>query len=156
MAKSDCSKFEVGTTLRGIVIDWSDAEANGLRKAVGDIVANRLLKGCQVHWARSYQRVADKVCRTAEEKTAYNRIASCILCSKSKANVLLHFQVLCREKSVEVLHLSGIQPFQNIHWEKQGHGLNGGPGDVIFKCCAKNSLHLMTWIGSSVQKTQIL
>ena len=49
MAKSDCSKFEVGTTLRGIVIDWSDAEANGLRKAVGDIVANRLLKGCQVH-----------------------------------------------------------------------------------------------------------
>ena len=31
------------------MIDWSDAEANGLRKAVGDIVANRLLKGCQVH-----------------------------------------------------------------------------------------------------------
>ena len=118
MAKSDCSKFEVGTTLRGIVIDWSDAEANGLRKAVGDIVANRLLKGCQVHWARSYQRVAGKVCRTAEEKTAYNRITTCIPCSKSKTNVLLHFQVLCREMSVEVLHLSGIQPFQNFHWEK--------------------------------------
>ena len=46
MAKSDYSKFEVGTTLRGIVIDWSDAEANGVCKAVGDIVANRLLKGC--------------------------------------------------------------------------------------------------------------
>ena len=57
MAKSDCSEFEVGTTLRGIVIDWSDAEADGLRKAVGDIVANRLLKGCQVYWARSYQRL---------------------------------------------------------------------------------------------------
>ena len=67
MVRSDCS-FEVGKTLRGIVIDWSDAEANGLQKAVGDTVANGLLKGCQVHWARSYQRVADKVCRTAEEK----------------------------------------------------------------------------------------
>ena len=56
----------------------SDAEANGPCKAVGDIVANRLLKGCQVHWAKSYQRVPDKVYRTAEEKMAYNRIASCI------------------------------------------------------------------------------
>ena len=89
MAKGDCSKLEV-------VIDWSDerkgdaeekgplyqqrsdAEANGPCKAVGDIVANRLLKGCQVHWAKSYQRVPDKVYRTAEEKMAYNRIASCI------------------------------------------------------------------------------
>ena len=93
----------------------SDAEANGPCKAVGDIVANRLLKGCQVHWAKSYQRVPDKVYRTAEEKMAYNRIASCI---RTKANVLLHFQVLCGEKSVEALYLSGIQPFQNIHWEK--------------------------------------
>ena len=108
-----------------------------------------------MYWARSYHRVAHKVCRTAEEKTAYNRIASCIPCSKSKANVFLHFQVLCGEKSVEVLHLSGIQPFQNFH-EKARSGLIGGPGDVIFKCCAKNSLHLMTWIGASVQKTQML
>ena len=47
------------------MIDWSDAEASGLRKAVGAIMANGLLRGCQVHWARPYQRVADKVCRTA-------------------------------------------------------------------------------------------
>ena len=118
MAKSDCSTFEAGTTLRGIVIDWSDAEANGLRKAVGDIVANRLLKGCQVHWSRSYQRVAEKVCRTVEEKKVYNRIASCIPCSKSKANVLLLFPVLCGEKPVEALHLSDMQAFKNRHWEK--------------------------------------
>ena len=46
-------------------------------------------------------------------------------------------------------------PFKTSTGRKQGHGLNGGPGDVIFKCCAKNSLHLMTWIGASVQKTQM-
>ena len=50
------------------MIDWSDAEANGLQKAVRDTtVANGLLKGYQVaiHWSTSYQRVADKLCRTA-------------------------------------------------------------------------------------------
>ena len=46
MVRSDCSNFEVGKTLRGIVIDWSGAEVNGLRKAVGDTVAIGLLKGC--------------------------------------------------------------------------------------------------------------
>ena len=33
LVRGDSSSFEVGKTLRGIVIDWSDAEASGLRKA---------------------------------------------------------------------------------------------------------------------------
>jgi hypothetical protein len=118
MARSDSSNFEVGKTLKGIVIDWSDAEACGLRKAIGDTVANSLLRGCQVHWSRSYQRVADKACRTAEEKKVYNTVASRIPCSKSKASVLLHFQVLCGEKALETLNLHGIEPFNNSHWGK--------------------------------------
>ena len=60
--KKECPSFELGRTLVGIVVDWSDAEAQGLRDAVGEELANQLLKGCQVHWMRSYQRVADKVC----------------------------------------------------------------------------------------------
>ena len=48
----------------GVVTDWSDAEINGLRMAVGKDTAEKLLKGCKVHWQRSCQRVADKVTKT--------------------------------------------------------------------------------------------
>ena len=61
--KKECSSFELGKTLVGIVIDWSDAEAQGLRDAVGEELANQLLKGCQVLWMRSFNRIADKVCK---------------------------------------------------------------------------------------------
>ena len=56
-------EFDIGKTLLGVVIDWSGAEADGLRLAVGKETANLLLKGCSIHWIRSYQRVADKVCK---------------------------------------------------------------------------------------------
>ena len=58
----ELGKTLLGKTLLGIVIDWSDAEAQGLRDAVGEELANQLLKGCQVHWMRSFHRIADKVC----------------------------------------------------------------------------------------------
>ena len=53
------ANFEIGKSLKRIIIDWSDAEAKGLREAVGSDVANNVLKGCNVHWTRSYQRVAE-------------------------------------------------------------------------------------------------
>ena len=46
--------FSVGRTL---VIDWSDADIQGLAKAVGKELEDELLRGCNVHWARSWQRV---------------------------------------------------------------------------------------------------
>ena len=54
---SKCSNsndsFKVGETLIGIVTDWSDAEINGLKMAIGKDTAEKLLKGCSVHWLRS-------------------------------------------------------------------------------------------------------
>ena len=38
MVKGDCSKLEVGTTLRGIVIDWSD-ERKGDDEEKGPLVS---------------------------------------------------------------------------------------------------------------------
>ena len=55
------SNFKVGESLKGIIIDWSDTEAKGLHELLGDNVADKVLKGCDVHWTRSYQWVADKV-----------------------------------------------------------------------------------------------
>ena len=39
-------------------MDWKDTET---REVVGEEVADRLLQGCNVHWARSYQHVADRI-----------------------------------------------------------------------------------------------
>ena len=56
---TDHSDFEVGKSLKGVATDWNDAEIAGLRGAIGDDLGKKLLKGCQVHWNRSWQRVRD-------------------------------------------------------------------------------------------------
>ena len=40
--------FSVGTTLVGILMDWSDQQYNGLEEVVGEDVAKLVVKGCQV------------------------------------------------------------------------------------------------------------
>ena len=67
--------FKVGETLKGVIMDWSDAEARGLREAVGDETAESILRGCNVHWARSYQRVAERVAKEKLEVDAFCKIA---------------------------------------------------------------------------------
>ena len=59
--KEDHKEFGVGKTLKGIILDWSDTERKGLQLAIGEELCDKLLIGCQVHYGRSYQRVADKV-----------------------------------------------------------------------------------------------
>ena len=61
-------EFELGSTLQGIKTDWSDAEISGLKIAIGNDLAGKLLKGCKVHWQRSCQRVADKVAISSDKK----------------------------------------------------------------------------------------
>ena len=46
--------------LLGLVVDWSDAQIKGLQLAVGIEKADKLLKGCKIHWFRSCQRVAEE------------------------------------------------------------------------------------------------
>ena len=41
-------RFAVGTSLVGIITDWSDHQFSGLEKAVGKGVAESVVKGCQV------------------------------------------------------------------------------------------------------------
>ena len=71
--KKDNPEFCIGKTL----LDCS--------VAVGEEMANTLLKGCKVHWIQSYQRVTDKVCKhrhpqkRAVEKEAFNLVASAVI-----------------------------------------------------------------------------
>ena len=56
--KNKYESFVPGKSLLGIVIDWCNAECGlGLDKAVGKEAVIKLLKGCRVHWTRSWQRI---------------------------------------------------------------------------------------------------
>ena len=46
--KKNHPEFGVGKTLNGIIADWSDTQLQGLRAAVGEEEANKVVKGCQV------------------------------------------------------------------------------------------------------------
>ena len=92
--------FKVGESLKGIIVDWSDTEAKGLREVIGEDTTDLVLKGCNVHWIRSYQRVAERVNssvskgnrRTAVE--AFCLIAKHIMIVTEKQHVLQLFDVL--------------------------------------------------------------
>lgn len=59
--KANYPDFSLRETLLAAIIDWSDAEINGLKAAIGDKPAISLLRGCKVHWIRSCKRLADRV-----------------------------------------------------------------------------------------------
>ena len=103
---STCQDFELGSTLLGVVTDWSDAEISGLKMAVGKKMAESLLKGCKVHWQRSCQRVADKVVSSDDiqrEKSLFLKIASQISKLESSVNIVACFETLCGVRSVKQL-----------------------------------------------------
>ena len=51
----DHSSFKPGKSLLAVVTDWSDAEVHGLYDAVGEQLGESLVRGCHVHWNRSWQ-----------------------------------------------------------------------------------------------------
>ena len=87
--------FRPGSTLLGVLIDWSDAEISGLKQAVGKDVGESLLKGCRVHWNRSCLRVADRVTKSAEEKELFLKICYLIPKLNSAVEVVSCFETLC-------------------------------------------------------------
>ena len=60
-----------------VVTDWSDAEIKGLGEAIGKETAQTLLKGCKVHWSRSWQRTRDRIV-TSDDKERERALFSCI------------------------------------------------------------------------------
>jgi len=105
----DVPTYNVNKQLQGIVVDWSDTERAGLIKALGSELAGRLLRGCAVHWARSYQRVAARITSTvpSSKKTlareAFEIIAQGIPNLKSTDEVQKCFEVLKGEKPVSTI-----------------------------------------------------
>ncbi len=46
--EQDYPDFKLGTTLNGIILDWSDSQYAGLAGAIGPELAEQLVKGCRV------------------------------------------------------------------------------------------------------------
>ena len=67
--RADEPSYDVHKSLQGIIIDWCDTERSGLVKALGSELATKLLRGCAVHWARSYQHVAARVAAKCSTET---------------------------------------------------------------------------------------
>ena len=84
--KQDHPDFSLGKTLKGIVLDWSDSEREGIEQAIGKDLAGQLLKGCQVHWARSYQRFAKRICNNSSiplKDQSFLRATFVLICHNS-------------------------------------------------------------------------
>ena len=69
--------------------DLSDAEINGLKRSVGEDSAMQLLKGCKVHWIRSWHRVRDRVVHSMQ-KVKEKQIFTKLLQPLHTAMALVH------------------------------------------------------------------
>ena len=79
--RTDEPFYDVHKSLQGIVIDWSNTERSGLVKALGSELATKLLQGCTVHRARSYQHVTARVaakCSRVKVREAFEYTAQSI------------------------------------------------------------------------------
>lgn len=87
-----------------IVVDWSDAEIEGLSSTLRREKARAVLKGCQVHWTRSWQRVRDHVVSSNNKgkEEALVSLISTALPKTSAGNDIGDYSVLCKEKSSHV------------------------------------------------------
>ena len=62
--QKDQPRFAPEVTLHGVVLDWSDAEAN----AAGSDMADRPVKGCQGHWAPAMCKMTSSKANGRERK----------------------------------------------------------------------------------------
>ena len=81
--------------------DFSPSEQikmKGLKLALGEEVASQLLRGCQVHWIRSCQRICDRVILTTgkhKEKAIFRTLSSAITSLHNQSEIIACFQALC-------------------------------------------------------------
>ena len=104
--KDNFPDFVLGKSLVAVILDWSDAQINGLKAAIGDQLADSLLKGCKVHWIRSCQRVADRVALTNNkdlEEKIFLQIVRKIQSLENAVDTVACFETLCGARSIQQL-----------------------------------------------------
>ena len=74
--------------------------------AVGDDVGQILIRGCGVHWNRSWQRIRERVANSKDkvmEKSVFSKIASQISRLPMGKALCDCFNILCGQQSAEDL-----------------------------------------------------
>ena len=91
----------VEKTLQGIVVDWSEQQLNGLEAVLGKETAEKVIKGCQVHFTRSVKRVSECVNKGNHlAHKAFTTIAYHIPKAKSPEHVMKLFSILAGEADI--------------------------------------------------------
>ena len=119
--KSYHSNFKVGESLKGIIIDWSDTKTKGLREPLGENVADKIFKRCNIHWTRSYLRVDDKLNNNVYRsnrvlaKEAFCAVAKQVMVAKTKEDVLKLFDVLQGKAEISTVHVQNLLSLPDEH-----------------------------------------
>jgi len=102
--KKDHPNFTVGESLVGVVVDWSNAQCNGMRLAHGKV--------CKHHYPAKWQIA----------KQAFHLIAAAISKAKRQDQVYRLFRCLCGELKVSDIRtlVPGLQ---------SNHVVDSGPND---------------------------
>ena len=101
-------KFEVGDSLKGVVVDWSDTQMAGLEAAVGKETASLIAKGCKVHFIRLVKRVSKRINKGSPlARKAFTAIALHIPKAATPEDVTTLFNVLAGK---DVSEAAAIMP----------------------------------------------
>ena len=92
--------FRKGKSLKQILVDFDDAEYNGFVDVLGKDVAEKVVRGCSVHWMRSVNRVAKMVCSTKDEEVIFKSLGKTVESVQGKEQVLEIFQILSGKKDI--------------------------------------------------------
>ena len=92
--------FRKGQSLKQILVDFDDTEYNGLVQVLGKDLAEKLIRGCSVHWMRSVNRVAKIVCTSSEEESVFKHLGKVIQESEEKNVVLKIFEVMSGKEDI--------------------------------------------------------
>ena len=109
----------ISPLLNRLKVDWIQAETKGLKLALGEEVASQLLRGCQVHWIRSCQRICDHVISTTgkyKEKAIFRALSSAITSLHNQSEIIACFQALCSALPItEVIQNVPQYPTMKLH-----------------------------------------
>jgi len=70
----DHPTFQPGTTLTGIIADWSEQQITGLEMVLGKPTASSILKGCQVHIMMHFNMLLNIIYDRSTSPDLYNRL----------------------------------------------------------------------------------
>ena len=125
--------FKKGRAVKQILVDFDDAKYNGLVEVLGTDFAQKVIRGCSVHWMRSVNRIAKMVCASRDEEAVFKYIGKIIQETQDKETVIKMFDVLSGKKNVKEAteHLSDAMAekcvhdnITNTHWKKLKHWAN--------------------------------